>query len=175
MPLHHHTSAHGDVPVCWRGATTRHCSFEVGPWKASSDQIYYEDAVFYLVLSQNRARSAFFGDGLKSTVSVSVAAMPATRGRAVCLCVAAVLHATVNAYIPVVHLGARGVFTAQRCPRRGGVGGRAVSVPLLRANQKLAACRESHARARRLRGPGLQMAIDAGERVQKILPLYDGE
>ena len=98
------------------------------------------------------------------------------RGELVCLCMAAVVHVTVNAYIPPVgHPGARGVSTVQRCPQRGGTGGRAGAAPLLRPSQGLADCRESHASVRRLRGPGLQMAVDAEERVQKILPLYDGE
>lgn len=95
----------------------------------------------------------------------------AARGQAVCVCMAAVVYvSTVNAFIisvPAVGLG--GLRPCQRCPRRcmdrecGG------AAPLLRRSWDPATC------AQRLRCPGLQMAIDTGERVKKILPLYDGE
>ena len=93
----------------------------------------------------------------------------ATRGQAVCVYMAAVVYvSTVNAFVSAfITVPAVGPF--QRCPRRGMGGECRGAVPLLRRNLEPATC------AQRLRSPGLQMAIDTGERVQKILPLYDGE
>jgi hypothetical protein len=98
----------------------------------------------------------------------------AARSQAVCVYMAAVVYvstvnAFVNAFIAVPTAGFGGVRPFQRCPRRGMGGECGGAVPLLRRSWEPATC------AQRLRSPSLQMAIDTGERVQKILPLYDGE
>ncbi len=95
----------------------------------------------------------------------------AARGQAVCVCMAAVVYvATVNAFTitgpPVGFVRLGGLLSF---PRRGMGGECGGAAPLLRRSW------EPATRAQWLRCPGLQMAIDTGERVQKILPLYDGQ
>lgn len=95
----------------------------------------------------------------------------AARGQAVCVCMAAVVYvSTVHAFtakVPALRM--RDLLSFKRCLRRGMGEECKGAAPLLRRS------REPANLAQRLRSPGLLMAIDAGERVQKILPLYDGQ